>query len=281
MLPHLKLTPSARLAQGTQPSPLVLRRTALYWDAIKVPMNDIFDIALPRTSEVRDLMAAGVLREEIVYTPKPFGIPPGVPNIVPSGREEMSAFLVRTQWELFLHHEGKEPGSWTIAQDGGELVVAVPESESATTAEIELHNLLPVPRDDVPIGKVLEFKQKRDDELQRLRSELDGLCEQIGSAQNVPRVRDHAVDKVHTAVADLFKAMGEDFATTVARRAVNSLSLGTFLSVAAAVTHIHVPPLISTAAGLFRFKIGDGKAPKKLARTGPFAYVYDVMSEIM
>ena len=111
VLPHLKLTPSARLAQGTRPSPLVLRRTALYWDAIKVPLNDIFDIALPRTSEVQDLMAAGVLKEEILLHPKPFGIPPGVPNIVPSGREEMSAFLVRTQWELFLHHEGKEPGS--------------------------------------------------------------------------------------------------------------------------------------------------------------------------
>ena len=288
MLPHINLRPSARRAQAILPSSILLRRAAVYWDTIEVPCNDIVDWAMPPTTEVAELRAAGVMREEIVYTPKPFGVPPGVPRITPIPGEDVSAFLVRTQWALFQHRESQEPESWTIGQEGSELVVAVPESNPAITAEVELHNLLPVPRETVPIADILAFKQKREAELVALRAELDDLCDRIATAQQQTRIKEAVELRVRNAVTDLYWSMNETFPTQLASRVSIDVSLGSVLSLVS--TMILGPALgpvgiagalVMAAASSVNIKSGKGSAPKGLGSHRGFAYVHDVLKELL
>ena len=113
MLPHLDLTPSKRTARGTSPSSMLLRKMAVYWDEIEVPCNDLIDWALPRTGDIVELLTAGVLKETLVYVASEHRpVPSTVPSLNPSTeQEDVSAFLVRTQWALFDHNERINRGS--------------------------------------------------------------------------------------------------------------------------------------------------------------------------
>lgn len=268
MIPHFEVRGTKVTHRGNAFSPALLRRSAIYWDKVDVPRNQVIDAPIAMTPEVRELMGAGVLSETLVQV--------GIQGPIPMGD-----IILGTQWALFEAHERQEPGCWAIAQDASELVASIPHSEKAVTAEVELHNLLPVPSDDVPIAAVLEFKQRRQAELERLRDELDSLCEQIGTAQNVPRVRNAAIDRVQTAVSDVFRTMNESFTTRLARRVeISSISLGTVVAVGAAIANIPFAPLVGVLASEINFRIKEARAPKNLVRSGPFAYVHDLMKEI-
>ena len=51
------------------------------------------------------------------------------------------------------------------------------EFRQARGALVELHNAIPVPDLNTPLEEILEFKFRRNDELNRLRLEMDNFFE--------------------------------------------------------------------------------------------------------
>lgn len=73
--------------------------------------------------------------------------------------------------------------------------------------EVELFESLPVPAIDVGIEEVIAFKEDRKDELTRLRHAIDGLCVHILDSRDIPRAKNHAIDKIGQSISDLEKIM--------------------------------------------------------------------------
>lgn len=73
-------------------------------------------------------------------------------------------------------------------------------------------NILPVPNMDVPIQDILEFKERRSDELRRLRGEIDDLEVRLQSAKDSVEIKGIWIefeDRLESNVADLNKVMKE------------------------------------------------------------------------
>ena len=99
----------------------------------------------------------------------------------------MAELWVRAQLEAWRLNEMREPGAWSLAQQGD--FFWLPEEERVRTRGIEtaLYNALPVPSDDVSFEEILEFKVRRAAELQEFRSELDALYLSLIESADIPR----------------------------------------------------------------------------------------------
>lgn len=84
---------------------------------------------------------------------------------------------------------------------------------SASCFELTLQDVLPVPSQDTPLEKILEFKAKRRDELISFREVIWGIQNELKNSQEVSQIRDIASrysDLINTRVSDLSKTMQED-----------------------------------------------------------------------
>lgn len=84
---------------------------------------------------------------------------------------------------------------------------------SASCFELTLQDILPVPSQDTPIEKILEFKSKRRDELISFREVIWDIQNELKNSQEVGQIRDIASrysDLINTRVSDLSKTMQED-----------------------------------------------------------------------
>lgn len=84
---------------------------------------------------------------------------------------------------------------------------------SASCFELTLQDILPVPSQDTPLEKILEFKTKRMDELISFREVIWDIQNELKKSQEVSQIRDIASrysDLINTRVSDLSKTMQED-----------------------------------------------------------------------
>jgi hypothetical protein len=63
-------------------------------------------------------------------------------------------------------------------------------------------NRLPTPAPDVPFAAIIEFKERRADELLRLREYMDGLYTEVISAGDILAAKCAALDKVDRALPE-------------------------------------------------------------------------------
>ncbi|KEY42688.1 DUF6236 family protein [Pantoea agglomerans] len=150
-------------------SPLDLNYFALYWDKISVPDNNFLGFRLPNEDVFID---CGVLERPMM-------------NI--GGRfhsNDFPKFLAEEQIGLVDKLRRMDKSSyWSIHQKGDGAVIATERGVVKETVRLELSNLLPVPSADIHIHEILEFKQRRKDELEALHSYCDDLYfEVINSA---------------------------------------------------------------------------------------------------
>ena len=75
--------------------------------------------------------------------------------------------------------------------------------------DVELYQALLAPHADVPMEEILEFRDKRQDELQRFRHVMDKLYLDITISGDVARAKAFAIDTVQGALRDINKVMME------------------------------------------------------------------------
>jgi hypothetical protein len=71
-----------------------------------------------------------------------------------------------------------------------------PDEPSKMCLSVEMSNCLPVPRDDVPLEKILDFKDRRRAELLRFRQVIDDGQEELSNAESKQDVKE-AISKFH------------------------------------------------------------------------------------
>jgi hypothetical protein len=265
-----------------------IRRGLLYFDEVALPNNNL----LP----TKDPLASLLTEQEIIFQPTWRLSKEALNGTHPA------SLIWRSHLAMFEHLERAAPGKWTMAPLGDETTwpegpidlgqAKDPEGQSARTpvihkyrgAEIELHAALPVPRDDVPIAELLEFKERREPELLQLRVYIDELQQQIVTSHDVPRSRIVAAERLEKSLADVAAALD----TSPVKWVMDSLridvvyDMGFDIAKAAGTAAVlGVPEPIGLAVGtgraLMRFKEKMVASPIK--RAGPLAYAYHAQRE--
>jgi hypothetical protein len=187
---RMKIDPNKHSISGLGGfDPGELRFSLLYWDKLVYPNNNLISFGGGEDEEF--LISAGVL-SKIIYT---------------YTHGEAASIVFDTYMRAFSDLENREPGVWSLSQ--GEKSLFINNSAANLIDEsgisLELIRSIPVPAADVPLNEILEFKEKRKDELMIFRAHIDKLVFEI---QNSPARTDtfnRIAQEVDAACADLLK----------------------------------------------------------------------------
>ena len=206
-------------------SPQEISYYALYWDKVVVPTNNLVHVGLP---EEDILIDSGVIERPRVQFQGAF-----------HGAEIGQAFAI-SQYETAKNLiETDRSTEWVIHQIGRQIHIPQKYAELKNSLRFELVNLLPVPNAATPIIDILEFKERRSDELNALHNAIEevyiealrcpdlGLGEsrairdlkaQIGNLDEVTRERWNLISKYDFSVE--FNLDGGSFMQGIASGAV-------------------------------------------------------------
>ncbi|MGX9714526.1 DUF6236 family protein [Janthinobacterium lividum] len=142
-----------------------LRFALLFWDKLVWPSTAI--MGSPPTPDEQFLLDAGILTR---------------PRYQVNG--DIAREIARTQFAAFNERNNAEPGCWAMSQ-GERAFLYIGENQlEGGGAALELHRAIPIPAHDVPLNEILEFKERRKDELWLLRDKLDSFVSELETEQD-------------------------------------------------------------------------------------------------
>jgi hypothetical protein len=162
------------------------------------------------------------------------------------------------------------------------------EKDGFPGLSINMQNLIPVPREDVPFSKIIKFKQKRKDELIQFRLFLSEFQEDLASCEREPDIRRTVVDyqeRLVQGVRSLERTMKEEKGSLVMGSVKTLLGIGNPLLWKLATENIAILqnlPVelqtvgvgVSTAVSIGALLINNRNKQRALLRESPFAYYY-------
>ncbi|EOV9740102.1 DUF6236 family protein [Enterobacter hormaechei] len=160
----------------------------LYWDRLASPTNNIFHFGLPCEDELIRLGKLEVLKFSFE-------------SMQDSLYSEFDA-LSQTK-SLDLMRKKHKSTDWRIHSLNEELNFSDSDSVVKQTLRFDLCNLLPVPGPDVNLNEILEFKERRSDELIALHSYIDELYFEVINSGDFELSKAKAFDGFKRAIADL------------------------------------------------------------------------------
>jgi hypothetical protein len=166
--------------------PQELRFALLFWDRLAWPKSRV--VAIQSDADAQFLEDIGIMTRPLVEA-RTAGI---VADLFAAGH-----------FHAFLDLDRKEPGAWALAQGENSFLLNNGKLSEGRGFLVELHRAIPVPDRDIPLADILEFKEKRRDELGHLRDELDSsysiLVNSADSALEIQRLR----RRIESACTDL------------------------------------------------------------------------------
>ncbi|WP_122033196.1 DUF6236 family protein [Aliivibrio sp. EL58] len=191
-------------------SPEYMRYFCLYWD--RIMLLDAPPISYGGGQEKEILKDAGILSVRSAFNPD--WEPTSIRDPKTFGKQ-LTKYVMTRHFPLFAEEVGRlmqeEPGKWTIHQNGSQLILPKEHRVEQLTAKMQLTNCLPVPRGDISLDKVLDFKLNRSDELEGLHTTLTELYLKIVQSQDLQTAQDFYVKQLSQAVRDLNSASHESF----------------------------------------------------------------------
>lgn len=222
---------------GGDPDPIEIRKYLLYWDEIDYPTNTLIHVS---SKDIDYLETTGVLkRTHVIFQ-----------GTINSGQGE---FFIAAQEAALRKNQQDEPGCWTMAQLSN--IPFYTQQSKGMGVEVELYDMLPVPNQDTPLAEILEFKQKRSDELTAFRCYLDELNEKIITSKDIPRAKNAQLARLELALKDIDKTISESGfkrITTNLKHVINSDFsgiVGAGLGAAGISSIVQMSPLIAGVAG--------------------------------
>lgn len=149
-----------------------------------------------------------------------------------------------------------------------------------------LSNVLPTPREDVPLKKIIKFKRKRKDNLLRFNKKLSDFQSKLSKSESRAELKETTYNfqnELKTGVNDLVAVLGDskiDCTLKTFRSMINIKTPGIFgatgLASAAVIGGVSIPLGLGLAAGI---QLGanyiDLRNKQRAAlRKEPFSYVY-------
>lgn len=174
--------------------PISLRQYLLYWDKIDWPDNNLISIG-GETPELLFLIDAGLIERTVIRFASFSG------NFAYS-------LLIMQEAALALRNK-QEPGCWSLAQPRKQLILPDEASEKYRTIEVELYQSIPVPVAAAPIEDILEFKERRRDELISFRGIMDSPYLEVINSCDLPRAKTRTINEIEHNLSDLNRVFNE------------------------------------------------------------------------
>ena len=176
-----------------------LRYYILYWDKVVIPGNNLVYIGLPEEEQL--IKSGAVERPSVGFTGRFEG--DQVTNAILSCQSVVAQELVKDKTT-----------DWVIHQLGEECQFPNEFNQRRNIIRVDLASSLPVPTGDVNIYELLEFKEKRKDELYSLHAHLDDLYERVLSSVDQDLASKRAISDLAKSIADLDCVTNERFDKT-------------------------------------------------------------------
>lgn len=120
-----------------------------------------------------------------------------------------ATFMAKAHIQAFLDQERQEPGAWALAQGERSFLMNDGHLKEGRAVLVKLHRAIPVPDKDVPLADILEFREKRRAELQRLRAEIDNFYDSVEKSADEKFGLQRCINQIDLACADLLKLSRE------------------------------------------------------------------------
>jgi hypothetical protein len=114
-----------------------------------------------------------------------------------------SIAIARGQIKAYQDLDRSEPGVWALAQGENSLLLKEGLVDEGTGALVELHRAIPIPKHDVPLAEILEFRQRRKDELILLRTHLEALVSDIEVSADEQSALQNRISEIDQACANI------------------------------------------------------------------------------
>lgn len=166
-----------------------LNYLVLYWDRLVSPTNNIIHFSLINEEE---LINCGILSR-----------PRFVQNGLIDG-QVMTEFHAKTH-ALTLNTLRQSEGvvDWRMHFLNEQISIHQEDSEQREVLRFELADLLPVPQKDTPLHEILEFKERRSDELMALHGYLDELYTEVLRSGDFNLQRAKAISGLRKSLQDI------------------------------------------------------------------------------
>ncbi|HEF5874758.1 TPA: hypothetical protein SAY52_005437 [Burkholderia cenocepacia] len=174
------------LTKSSMLDPQELRFALLFWEKLAWPTTRA--VSFPGGPDAEFLEGAGVLSRPMYEFNGAIG-----------------DVLARAQMQALADLNDRDPGAWAIAQGENSLILTASTMQVGNGAYVELHRAIPIPTVDVPLNEILEFRERRRDELLVLRRELDTFVSDIESAEDHAVALAKHIASIDSACADLLK----------------------------------------------------------------------------
>lgn len=251
-------------------SPQEVRYYALYWDKIVIPDSNLIHIEIP---EEEVLVQTGVIER------------PGVRFEGRWGGSDMGYSFALAQAEVakkLIAHDNTT--DWVVHQIGSSLILPNEFMEARNTIRCELVNVLPVPPGDAPIADVLDFKQRRSDELNNLHVHLECAYLEALKSPDPELSKKSAIRELSRSIADLERVSSEKWQRTSKfdcsfELNLNSVNLSKAIAASAVldffsnVFSVPISPALAGVASLFNIKACYNSTFTPAAKQDKLAYL--------
>lgn len=169
---------------STQLNPQELRTSLLYWDRLSMPSNNLMHIAPDQDAQF--LIDSGIL-----YTPR-FNL-----------TGDFGLALAKLPSLALMEYENSHLGMWSLGGGENSILVESGFSTSKAGTSLQLYNAMPAPGPDVPLAEILNFRQKRRDELLAFRWHIESLTREIEASTDSKEELDRKLSELDKSCSDL------------------------------------------------------------------------------
>lgn len=170
------------------------------------------------------------------------------------------------------------------------------KNKNIACLDARFKNVLPIPRDDVSLSDIVDFKHRRRLELLNFRKLLNDFQSKLSNANEIKEVNEIIVDYKETlekGISDISALMKDSRISTIAGSLKTIFNIksptlwGTFSVTAGCAPKISELPIELTVAGLATMGlieigchlIGKRNEKKAMLRDSPFSYLYHSKQE--
>jgi hypothetical protein len=198
--------------------------------------------------------------------------------------------VLETQAEAFKDLNKSSPGAWAFSQGANSVSVADGLLDHEGGALLSLLSAIPIPKADVSLADILEFKQKRRPELLAFREHFDRMIQEITNSSDQEAALtarrkevDEACQNLRTVAKEWqFPFYLSDYSATFNFDIAKAMKAGK-AGWEAGSTHSESSAAIAAAFGALASQFKITGAPKfRPARlpSSPYKYAYNIKNEL-
>lgn len=251
--------------------PLKLRQYLLYWDRIDFPTNNIIHC----TSNDIDYLESLNLLQRTKY------------NCSCNGIINMEELFLNAQIQALNNNNLNKNERWTLGQGNLNLLLPKDEVERKNTLILDLYNSLPIPATDVPLDDIINFKEKRRDELMEFRNSMDKIYLSIINSGDIDISKSVAIKDLEKKIIAINKVMNESkikklLGSVKVNIDINSLIIGGAGYIIGKETGNSIMlASLGLAASSIKLRIDKQLIPKHIPdNLSDFAYLYYSQKEL-